>query len=960
MIDSDRRPTAQEIEELIDLVRRDPSSPAFVQLGEAYLALGRPRDAMQVGNLGLEAAPDNMGGRVMLARAYAAMHQWKEAQGELLRVVKVDRGNRVGFALLGEVLMRRSDFDRAVPVLQHAQNLDPTSPQILAMLRRARNSQPLDAPAPIPQPVPPRGETDFGMEQPRSARAPAPQPPPMARPAPGTQPPPVQGLTHALNAPPPMTNAGMGGATVPTASPAMSTLAIKPNGEYGDAPPSGYNAPASSFQAPAPSTRSPNKTAPPPMSVEGVRPRIVAATKVQNAAKESLRQSAAVGETYLNDLLTGGLLDVAGVRVPDAEFDLRPDRRWGRSTRRAFIFLFVILIFGIGGGGTWYWWEGKQQAEAVRQLLVDAKAAMQPTDAEAFANTIELLGKALDKNNKAVVTKAYYAEAVGLDTLLYARDGTVVGKDALDKIGEIKPEQQGYRETVIARAALNLANLHAGNDPAGPLLKKTSEDLDAYLAKHEDDRWAKWLKGRVLVAGGDPKAAAGLFESAGDGDNGLVLATIDRADLLVDEGKLEAALELYKVATAKTANHPLAIVGRSLGRAEASFEIDDTIGELNDRFVESKIPPRVAAYRNLALALANISIEDYPKARESLIKATGGMPPREPRFWSRVAWVYYLFGDMKASGDALDKTTAYGAKADAPTVQLVLAATALSTGLPDQALTTATKIEGVRPRVLRTYALLDLGKYAEAQKEIEAVIAQAPQNVEAKILREQARALGNEKERAEALEELERLGRRANSKLGRHSLGVTKLALGDIPGAQEQLELAMTDVSDTSPNPLAYRTLTAIAQLELAKGDLMKAGEALDKALDLNPIYFPTLALQAQIVLRNKQPDRALQLLEPILKEGGAVTIPVQLTFAEVLILRTGSTAEDKAQARKIITDLVGKAPDAELFRIATLLDPGLPAELQLPNPADPGGATAPAPATPAPAPPPKKKGRRR
>src|ERR1043165_9531520 len=51
MVEPDRRPTAQEIEELIDLVRRDPASPAFIDLGEAYLALGRPRDALQVGNV---------------------------------------------------------------------------------------------------------------------------------------------------------------------------------------------------------------------------------------------------------------------------------------------------------------------------------------------------------------------------------------------------------------------------------------------------------------------------------------------------------------------------------------------------------------------------------------------------------------------------------------------------------------------------------------------------------------------------------------------------------------------------------------------------------------------------------------------------------------------------------------------------------------------------------------------
>src|SRR3954463_3041477 len=168
MVDPDRRPTAQEIEELIDLVRRDPASPAFIDLGEAYLALGRPRDALQVGNVGLGAAPDNLEGRIMLARAYAAMHQWKEAQGELLRGGKVDRSSRQGFALLGEVLLRRQDFERAVPVLQHAQNLDPTSPQILAMLKRARAGQSLEPPPPVPTPMPPRGETDNDQQIARS------------------------------------------------------------------------------------------------------------------------------------------------------------------------------------------------------------------------------------------------------------------------------------------------------------------------------------------------------------------------------------------------------------------------------------------------------------------------------------------------------------------------------------------------------------------------------------------------------------------------------------------------------------------------------------------------------------------------------------------------------------------------------------------------------------------------
>src|SRR3569623_71963 len=228
---ADRRPSAQEIEELIELVRR--------------------MDSITVCFLGVDVSPDNLEGRVTLARAYAAMHQWKEAQGELLRVVKIDRSNRLGFALLGEVLVRRNDFERAVPVLQHAQNLDPTSPQILSMLKRARANQPLDPPPPIPQPVPPRGEPTYNIviEKPR---APAPAPRSAALP-------------------------------VPASSPVAPTMALRVDPE------------------PAPPPRQPKSTQPPPpqQPVEGVRPRGVNQARPQNAAAASLRQSAAVGENYL-------------------------------------------------------------------------------------------------------------------------------------------------------------------------------------------------------------------------------------------------------------------------------------------------------------------------------------------------------------------------------------------------------------------------------------------------------------------------------------------------------------------------------------------------------------------------------------------------------------------------------------------------------------------------------------
>src|SRR6266545_8119353 len=168
MVASGNPPTTEELEDLTEAFRRDPGR-AFVALGEALLALGRPREAVDIGARGLQMDPGNLGGRVMVARAFAALHQWKEAQAELLKVVKTDRNHGAAFRMLGEVLMRRADFERALPVLQHAQNLHPADPSILTLLRRARAGQTLDPPPPIPtplQPATPRGAARRSRPQP--------------------------------------------------------------------------------------------------------------------------------------------------------------------------------------------------------------------------------------------------------------------------------------------------------------------------------------------------------------------------------------------------------------------------------------------------------------------------------------------------------------------------------------------------------------------------------------------------------------------------------------------------------------------------------------------------------------------------------------------------------------------------------------------------------------------------
>ena len=290
----------------------------------------------------------------MLARAYASLHQWKEAQGELLRVVKVDRSNRLGFALLGEVLLRRNDYERAVPVLQHAQNLDPTSPQILSMLKRARAGQPLDAAAARShsrsrRAARPTTASSRGRRASRRSRDPA-AARRHRRPTPG----------RGCRAPP------LAPTMASTGAAPARRLAIQP------APP----------LAPRRLRRRrrhrPRARRPPAADQRRGRAaaRRLRRAKPQNAAAAALRQSAAVGETYLNDLLdrrparcrrrararfglrsppgsTLGALDAPRLHLPVRRARVRHRRRW-----------HLVLV------------EREAEGEAVARLQNEAKRAI--------------------------------------------------------------------------------------------------------------------------------------------------------------------------------------------------------------------------------------------------------------------------------------------------------------------------------------------------------------------------------------------------------------------------------------------------------------------------------------------------------------------------------------------------------------------------------------------------------
>ena len=947
MFSPERRPSAEELDQLIEQVRRDPGSRAFVALGEAYLALGRPREAVEVGVAGLRSGmradvePD---ARVMVARGLAALHQWKEAQAELLKVVKVERTHKDGFALLGEVLLRRGDFERALPVLQHAQNLDPSNPAVLAMLRRARAGQPLDPPPPIPTPSEPvRGK------RPAPPRVPLP-----ARPATDIDDGPTRVGNHLEEVTGEITDeqtreaglAFMKAGRVPAAPPAQPAESLR-KPETRSAPPMANVAHAAerlmaereqkAAKSPKPAAASPTPQGSPP-----VRPRVIGGAKQHNPAAEALRQSAAAGENYLNDLLTGGLLEVPGVRVPDSEFDIKPDKRWGRSAGRMFTVLFVLLVLGSAGGVAWYFYSEEQKAAAIARHRKAADELIGSGSFEDLDAAARQLAKVLELDRTSALAFAEVAEVTALQTLLYgipplnADDAIKAAARDIDQ-----PTEAGWRELVIARTAVAIATLSTESD-ADTSLAEARTRIDEYVVEHPEDRWARWLQARAMLAGGERAAARAGFTSAAEGDEGLVPAMIDLADMLVDDGKLDEAFAHYDRALDAEPGHPLALVGKVLAWAERGLEQDKTLGMLNVELTDKKnFGPRVRSYRQLALALATYQIEDY-EASDAALATALERPPMEPRYLARVALARLLAGDFASAARARGQVAWFGKDKPEPdpVVSAFDAALLVESGLPARALEVLGGLANTRAHLVRAQALLDLGatdpaRLPEALAEAQKAVESAPENAEAQALLAWAKVrTATAAERDKLIKtDLNRVANAMKSKRGRHAEGAALHGVGSAE-ARQKLELAVDKLSPAEPNPIAYRTHTLLARLDLAEGKLAGAAKHVEAALAANGGYLPAMTVQARLRLAEGDAEGALTALKPVLAEDDAITWEVELAHAEARAARQDASDEDrKAAAEAVKRAKQQGAPAAELGRVAALIDADLPDALGVPNP---------------------------
>lgn len=553
----------------------------------------------------------------------------------------------------------------------------------------------------------------------------------------------------------------------------------------------------------------------------------------------------------------------------------------------------------------------------------------------------KLVGDALTAtpDDPRLVAQLAYVE--GMSALLY---GMRVPSEAV--FAPVASGAPGFRAWARGKVAFELTRASKPEElvPLEALLR----ELPA------DDPWRTYLEARVALLRGDRVAARALLVKSK-----LAVAETDLAMLIADEGTYQEALEHLQGDYGR--------VLRELLHSEGGDWLHRPGSDLDGLDLETleEQLPKLAAYRQLTRAQLGIRNRSYEQTASALAKLgqTRGLP-NECWFWERVAAAHLALGrsvdktnDHKIAGIARGHCAALGkATGTNHLLQLVDAQLQLGIGRPEVAQRIAAKVPDLRGRVIEAQAALELGHPAR----VPALLAKLDDEREfltaveiGKVLRDQAAVqLATGKARDAALVDLaatadqgvkQRSGSFSRPVAGdqraRQALGAAYVAIGDLASATRELRRVVEETSVDRPDPYAYRTHQLLAEVAIAQSDLALADAEIEAALKIHPGNAYSRVVQAKIKLRANDPDGALETLAPLRKGSGhgpgtiAGELPpaAKLVVAEALVTRKDVTADQRAQAKALVTEVAGTLQPAEVGRVAALIDPKLPAELALP-----------------------------
>lgn len=139
---------------------KNPASDAFLSLSEAYLAQGRFMEAMVVCKKGIKSNPEQITGRLLLARIYGEQGKHPKAIAELDKVLESEPKNTQSLFYKGKLLDKSGDRDGAIQLFKQALDADPQfGDAIEALKEKGIDYSPASAVVPTPAPAAPAAAT---------------------------------------------------------------------------------------------------------------------------------------------------------------------------------------------------------------------------------------------------------------------------------------------------------------------------------------------------------------------------------------------------------------------------------------------------------------------------------------------------------------------------------------------------------------------------------------------------------------------------------------------------------------------------------------------------------------------------------------------------------------------------------------------------------------------------------
>ena len=521
-----------------------------------------------------------------------------------------------------------------------------------------------------------------------------------------------------------------------------------------------------------------------------------------------------------------------------------------------------------------------------KAAVIQLKSALQKSPDLAEARF--LLGRVLLDNGEAKAAENELRKAMDLkfpaDQVVppLARTLLLEGefKKITEEVGKVDlaaPEARADLQTTIGQAQLALGNAEAARKAFAAALdsqpenaqarlgqarlKASEHDLpgaleiaEAVLAKSPQLAEAWQLKGDILFAQGQSDVALNAYRKAIESKADFLPAHAAIVSLLAQQGKLEEAGKQLEAMKQVAPKHPQTL------------------------YLEALI-----AYRQRNFALAREAIQQHLKS----------LPDNLPGMLLSGAIDYELKSYAQAEASLLKVLQR---APDQPLARRSLIATYLRSGQPANAWET---LQPVLDKIDKDADMLSLagevlmqnGRAAEAAAYFEKAAALDPKNPEKRTAVALSRMATGESERG--LHELEEAaagdtGTRAD----------TALIAAHLQRREYDKALKAIDALEKKQpaDPLAHNLRGAAL---LAKHDSAGARRSFERALEINPTYFPAAANLARLDMAEKKPDEARKRFEALLAREPKNTQAL-LALAD-LRAQAGASAEEVAA-------LIGKA----------------------------------------------------